>query len=198
MEWYDVVLKILSPLVALAALGFTVHSTRSRASKEESDKLDDRLSALERTAIKREDVDGLKSSLSELSEIVRDLKAIGREAEEASERSQRNEGRVMALERDAHRWSEIEGQVDRISEDRLKVAQIHQATFEQLRDRIGRVEETIKHSPSAHQVADLRTLVEKMGGDIRVLSEGMRPLAASVGRIDDFLMGQSAKRIEGR
>ncbi|ORE98696.1 hypothetical protein [Aurantimonas sp. 22II-16-19i] len=194
MEWYDLALRLLSPLVAIAALVFTINSARSRASKEESDKLDSRLSTLERTAIKREDVDGLKASIGELSGIVRDMKAVAKEAEEAGERSQRNEGRVMALERDAHRWAEIEGQVDRISEDRLKVAQIHQATFEQLRDRIGRVEETIKHSPSANQVSDLRTLVEKMGGDIRVLSEGMRPLAASVGRIDDFLMGQAGKR----
>lgn len=170
MEWYDVLLKFLSPLVAIAALGFTIHSTRSRASKEESDKLDGRLSTLERTAIKREDVDGLRASLGDLSGLVRDMRAL------------------------AEHVGKLDGQVERISEDRIKVAHLHMETFEQLRDRIGRVEETIKHSPSAHQVADLRTLVERMGGDIRVLSEGMRPLAASVGRIDDFLMGQASKR----
>ncbi|MBO0664175.1 DUF2730 family protein [Jiella sp. MQZ9-1] len=47
MEWYDAVLRLLSPIVAVAALVHTVISAKSRAAKQDQDRLEKRLMRVE-------------------------------------------------------------------------------------------------------------------------------------------------------
>ncbi|WP_279480280.1 DUF2730 family protein [Aureimonas sp. SK2] len=62
------------------------------------------------------------------------------------------------------------------------------ASFAKMETRLQKVEDDIRHLPTKEQFHGIELAMGDMKGDLRELAVSIRPLAASVERIDNFLM----------
>lgn len=67
------------------------------------------------------------------------------------------------------------------------------AQFGEMRSRLQKVEDDIKHLPTKEQVHSLELAMGDLKGDVREVASSIRPLMATIERINDFLMDQGKR-----
>lgn len=96
-----------------------------------------------------------------------------------------NRGKARKEEQD-----DLVKRIEKVESARDSDHNVHRSAFEEIRARCQRVEDAIQHVPSHQELHQMALQVERLGGEIGRLAEGLKPLSASVTRIDDFLMSQ--------
>ncbi len=96
------------------------------------------------------------------------------------------------------RKAAVKAEQDRLADELAKLKnaistdeKADSAQFTEVKSRLQKVEEDIKHLPTKEQVHSLELTMRDMNGSMQALRTEIRPLSASVERIDNFLMRQA-------